>query len=444
MYRYLIIPLIVLSFRTAPAQDHNDFIHYDTLTYRLYLTNNWGELKNAGKEALRQGHDYYYLRMRLGIAFYETANYRGAIPHFQAALDFNSGDKTALEYLYYCYLFSGRHADVHALIPRLPMSFRVKNLLDRSSNITRFGLNYQYTFNNDREVFRNFTIPSDTSDGMQFLTRHFHYFSSSLGHTLSSRIHLQHMYTYIHKNDLFYYNGPDYAYVVPERNTSQHQYYLQARIRAFHGASFITSFHYVYTKSPALYKRQGFGHVIQLAPEFISNDVVLHLAYNQEAGPFNLDISGTYTYINQLRHWQQNLQLTCYPLGNLNMYSVTGISRITEHSRNITVDERYVFREKLGWKVTGSLWMELFGYTGNLKNFTDNLGASVFNSLDYIEYMAGGNLIFLLKNNTHFTLSYTLSRLHSTYNAYPAAEPVGTNHVHYNVHTLNGGIQWNF
>ena len=61
-----------------------------------------------GKIALKQDMDFYYLRMRMGIARYNQKKYRQACGHFKHALELNQADPLALEYLYYSLLFSGQ------------------------------------------------------------------------------------------------------------------------------------------------------------------------------------------------------------------------------------------------------------------------------------------------------------------------------------------------
>ncbi len=445
MQRLITILILAGCGLLVRGQTVKNFMYYDTVTYRQYTLGDWKNLKKTGKEALRKGHDYYYMRMRIGIAFYEKKQYRAAIPQFKQALRLNPNDRIALEYLYYSYMLSGRQADMQALVPRLPMSFRVKNLLDRKPGITQFGLNYQYTTNQESQIQTVYQPPQTiTTEGMQFLTRNFNYFNAYLTHSIYPGGQLQHMYTFITKKDLYYFNDLNNAYLIPERQTSQHQYYINGRFRLFSGGTLSASMHYLHVKSPTYYMRQGFGSPALVAPEFISNDVVFNLAFSQEAGPFTLEASATYSYINQLDHWQQNAQLIFYPFGNLNLYSVTGASRVSELSGSSFLEERYVFREKLGLKVAGPVWLELFAYTGDLKNYADNYGASVFNSLDQIRTMAGGNLIFLLKNNTRLQISYSSSLLNSSYSPYPPVEAGGTNTYKYYVYTINGGIQWNF
>jgi len=70
-------------------------------TYQLYNEENWYQLTEVGQEAVKNGLDYFYLRIRMGIAYFHLKNYRKAATHLEKALDFNGADASALEYLYF-------------------------------------------------------------------------------------------------------------------------------------------------------------------------------------------------------------------------------------------------------------------------------------------------------------------------------------------------------
>jgi len=88
------------------AQESLGFKQIDSLSYHHYINKNYTELFEVGKKAIKQNTDYYYLRMRLGIAYYQKHQYRLASKHFKQALEFNTGDSLAIEYLYYSYKFT--------------------------------------------------------------------------------------------------------------------------------------------------------------------------------------------------------------------------------------------------------------------------------------------------------------------------------------------------
>ena len=109
MQRLIIIILLYCFFGSLKAQERTDFSYLDSLTYKQYEDGRWKELTASGKQALRLGYDYYYMRMRIGISYYERKSYLNAISHFKKALEFNNNDQIATEYLYYCYLLSGKY-----------------------------------------------------------------------------------------------------------------------------------------------------------------------------------------------------------------------------------------------------------------------------------------------------------------------------------------------
>ena len=100
----------------AKAQARMDFTGVDTSTYRLYEKGEWKELTRVAREAYRQGIDYFYLRLRTGIAWYNLGNYMQAEINLEKALELNSTDRTAIEYLYYSYLMQKKGSDALGLL----------------------------------------------------------------------------------------------------------------------------------------------------------------------------------------------------------------------------------------------------------------------------------------------------------------------------------------
>ena len=105
----------LLAVHFANAQDTLNSGVVNQRTFDLYEQKSWKELDKQGADFLKKGYDYYYLRMRVGIAYYERKDYCLAEKHFNRALHFNSHDELAMEYLYYCYVFTGRHENARWL-----------------------------------------------------------------------------------------------------------------------------------------------------------------------------------------------------------------------------------------------------------------------------------------------------------------------------------------
>lgn len=72
MYRLTAILLLLSGALRAQELSYNKV---DSLTYTQFIMGRYNELEKTGKAALDQNIDFYYLRMRLGIAQYETHHY---------------------------------------------------------------------------------------------------------------------------------------------------------------------------------------------------------------------------------------------------------------------------------------------------------------------------------------------------------------------------------
>lgn len=127
--------ITLLSILGAKAQDSILSKEVEAKSYQLYTDKNWGELIKYGKKAVKAGYDYFYLEMRIGIAYYEKKNYSIAESHFKKALTYSSDDALALEYLYYCFIFNGRNEEARMLSKKFNSELAQKTSTDKQSSI---------------------------------------------------------------------------------------------------------------------------------------------------------------------------------------------------------------------------------------------------------------------------------------------------------------------
>ena len=69
MRRIIILSILLISYLGSQAQVKVNLDWYNDHTYRLYQEKNWAGLIELGDAAIKAGYDFYYLRLRLGIAF---------------------------------------------------------------------------------------------------------------------------------------------------------------------------------------------------------------------------------------------------------------------------------------------------------------------------------------------------------------------------------------
>ena len=103
---FFIIWVLIYSWDIKAQDDYHYLAQYKTL--ELYQKEEWNELIALGNQCIDKNIDFYYLRIRLGVAYFRQKKYTHAIQHLNKALDFNSKSDLAQELLYYSYNILGR------------------------------------------------------------------------------------------------------------------------------------------------------------------------------------------------------------------------------------------------------------------------------------------------------------------------------------------------
>ena len=115
-YRHIVICTVLclcsLFGKGQEFKKANDF------TYQLYQQEKWDSLIIVGDSIISSGLDFYYLRLRVGLAHYFKKQYLLAIPHFQEAVLMNEAENIAAEHLYYCYFQSGQYLQALKVISK--------------------------------------------------------------------------------------------------------------------------------------------------------------------------------------------------------------------------------------------------------------------------------------------------------------------------------------
>ena len=188
----------------------------ESYSYQLYLNKDWKQLGGFCDRAIRADYDYYYLRMRAGIACYETGNYRKAIRHFIKALGFNEGDEAALYYLYESYQYAGQYDEARNTSRYLDTaSLRVSGA-DRLKALAFVSLEGAVKFSDSAAKF-------NPAMYVQLAGQHY----------IKNRFSLFHAFTY--------YGQDEYR-----QSIRQYQYYLSSNIPLKHGLLLSPALHVLY------------------------------------------------------------------------------------------------------------------------------------------------------------------------------------------------------
>lgn len=357
MHKIIFFLFIISITNVLQAQVQKDFAYYNNETYQLYLDADWESLSELGKESIAYGHDFYYMRIRIGIAYYEQKKYLQAIRHFEKALEFSPGSQEVGEYLYYCYLYLGRANEAkkyysseetkaklfNSTTFEPGIKFSDNRALTRNTKYAFIGLSHELTkiislFHGYQRLVADFALPPDNS-------------SSGFGGGSA-------------RNETIY-------------SVNQNEYYAALSVLAAKGLYLIPAFHYQDVKS-------GTYH---------GKNKVFSFQAMRWLDKFKIYAGMSFSEINELRQNQYEGGLVFYPLGNLNLFLQT---QITSHSENSV--SNLVSFNKVGFKLFSTTWMDLFLSYGEMTNYSDLNGYVVYNQLD------------MLKSKIGFTLNQSLGK----------------------------------
>ncbi|HUX55488.1 MAG TPA: hypothetical protein VMV77_00820 [Bacteroidales bacterium] len=440
----IIITLLFVSIKLS-GQSTESFRYIDSLTYNQYAEKRWNDLIRTGNHSVKNGHDYYYMRMRIGIAYYEKHNYYKSANHFRKALEFNEKDQVALEYLFYSYYFSGRTPLAWDLISSFFPQNR-ERILDESK-IKKNSMTVESFFNDsgtDKIISEPESYFSDIETGNQIVTKYFMNNALYASHVVGKNASYFHSYTnLIKENYLNYLDGSVSAHLDPQR-VVQNQYYGSFNFFSSKGWVVSPSLHLLTVGYPIIsITTTGMNHSARTY-NVRSNGLHVGLAVSKSFGFIGVGAETGYFVYNSTKNWQGTFSLMAYPLGNNNIYFGAKLSTGKELNM-VSSDLKIVKGFTAGFSIGRKIWFEFSGLTGDLINYTDNNGLYIYNSLDILKNKLTGRIIIPF-NKAGITIfaGGGISSYSSELLSEDGIISYGTNKLNYNSNNFTGGISWNF
>lgn len=486
MQRYFLLGCILfagLIYFEAQGQDQNfDFKSVESKSLSFFNNSQWNELINFGNEAINAGHDYYYLRLRIGIAYFKQNNFLMAIYHLEKALNLNQSDTIGREYLYFAYQYTNRSLEAHTLSKNFNKTLAEKTNLSKSKVIFQAMINGgAIVSNNVTKNKDNYSINQwDTTYASQILNNDKFLLRAQLGLNLSHRMRASVTYTNLttarlqqirapeliisgHFTQVYppaVYQGNIYDYQMErysfESTMNQQSVYTTLIYNLGNGlsvspAAHLLFIHYNYLqtdKNEIAYLEQpwhtenSYKTIYQITEtDTTFRNYILSLSGYKSLRIFKLGLGGSYSNINNRNQYQGTFSFTWFPAGNLNFYAS---SRFTSQYDQTVNEYRFLIYQLLGFKITQKLWAEAFITVGEMLNFNENNGEVVFNSGDLLKFRTGLNFILPISQQTDITLSYHFSA-HETY-LINESNSGGTylQPLSYENQLILGGISWKF
>lgn len=438
---------------TAIAQISEEAKQIDIQTYNLYTGAKWDELIDAGNKAISSGIDFYYLRMRLGIAYYYQKNYMSASEHFTKAIEYVPKDPPAYEYLYWSLVFSGREKEARLLASEMSEQLRIDIKAIPVKVIKDFYTEGGFTFNGDYKENPYSGFGTDTLIyGEQKPDKKSSYISLNFNIIPWKRLTVFTGYNNINitsnKKIVSIGNNPENF----EVSTVQNEFYFNAGVYTGKGFTFSGILHYLNVKVNDVNATVNTttGGITYTKTSNTLNDYVGLFSIEKSLNHFKFILGNSYSKLNKARQVQNGLTVLYFPFGNLDFYSVTDLIVHSENKEDTIINPsgsyltRGIVKQKIGVKVVDKLWLEAFYMFGNAENFHEDNAFVVFNSANVMNNRFGINLISPVASSLQLSLRYQYYKqdipelIYETSTTYKIIEKSNT------FHKIIGSIKWTF
>lgn len=489
LIKYSLFLVLLISAKSYGA-DTKSFAYYDSLTYDLYIRQEWKKLTVTGKEALKDGYDYYYLRVRIGIAYYKLNNYMQSITQFRKALQFNSGDPTATGYLYNALLESGMREEAALFACRQQTVLSAEGYKKKPLEFIYAEGGYTPDAINGHQAIDLIGNDSIYGEEDTYADQTYFHAGISLNVLPAFSCYLGYSNLWVNKENHFVGNtiinhldsivpmdyGKEYFYSSPGKifdtlipyKVEQHEFYIAASWIPMPNLSITPAFHYISGTS------QSFTSVLQLIQRidtayYLASDQTLHFFNNtvsryviSQQGinyrnyvislaalkvwrNFSFGLYGTYGRLANIgKQVQAGVSATWYPFGNINLYATTSLTGFANGS-----DKRLIYDQTITLKIVPNLWLEGLLTLGNLSLYNEKNAFVAFNLADRIKIRKGANLVITLGRHIDLSLIYRFYTKEFDFFYYKKSPSeirpilVTATTTYYN-HSLLGGLKWKF
>ncbi len=430
------IVLLLFFVNNSAAQIVQNVPSVDKKTYELYLAKDWDKLIKIGKNALRNGIDFYYLNYRLGIAYYEKQNYAQAIKYFKKVNLSNPNDDTIKEYLYYSYLLSSRYDDARLLGNNFSDKMK-KRLGIRIANPFFSAIHLSAKF----DIVEDYTYTSQSNEKIdQQVVQKQSWYSFGAEHLIGNNITLMGVFSKTNIENAVNNTNPD----LPEKYTgkvNQNQYYVSLKYHLGNGFNTALGLHYLSTELYAPTTRtQGNGKSRNFnLYSYKEKSFVVSANISKSFSIFNATLETSIANLNNKTQIQPSLSLRIYPFGNNTFFLETKGIYIAETDGVISTNYSTI-KQSFGFKIKKYSFISPSITYGELLNFTDFNAFIVNNDIDKTKLRIE-NYINIGFNEGYFNVffNYRYNIKENTYKINNANKAID-----YNSQNILLGIKWYF
>ncbi len=415
--------LFLMGYFTSIAQQEAlTYESTDSITYRQYRERDFKGLRRTGLQAIEQDIDFYYLRMRLGISYYESSNYEAALEHFKRAYSMNPTDDVVQEYYYYSLLFTNRKED--ALDIAEAGGERLQRLCGYpQQNRSRFARSFETIALTGGITLTDPSADAATKDyksggvyaesavqGAMSLT------SVYIANAPTTRWKIKNYFTIFSISSVGIVQST-IPTVAREYSNTGFQHNIMTDYIFKNGFQAGVAAGLYKERSTRLTARFEGSNITPVIYDYLYDNIAFTTSLYSGYRISNVHVSLSASFGNLAKKSQSQVEsgITYYPFGNQNYYATAYVAVL--HNDTMT---NPIVSIKLGAKLLPTVWCEAKGGYGNHHNYIGAFGVEAYNTVDPIMAHAGIGLIFGWKSMT-LRPNYTLQQRESSTLRYSTA-----------------------
>ena len=195
--RFLLLLPMVIALAPFQGRSQGNYAQTDQSTYRLYMGKEWDSLITLGHRAIRNHIDYYYLRVRMGVAYDARNQFIRSSWQYDRALQFNSRDPFATGQRYVSLTNANRPFQARAMEPQMTREQR-EQMCRKTPVLSFVTLDLGYTLSNAYSKINTTDLMGpDSIYGEADLYGNDYFANLGIGFNLSDRFTLIAGYTYL-------------------------------------------------------------------------------------------------------------------------------------------------------------------------------------------------------------------------------------------------------
>jgi hypothetical protein len=389
--KYVLVIILLWCCQCVKAQE-NSIQVADSTSAELSRSSEWKQLITYGHQTIANGTDFPGLRLRVAFAWFITGNYKAALAEYTEILNKDAYNPTARYYAFYCAQFLNND---------LQASYNAK-FWDKD-NLKKEGMS----------PFGLIDVGGETGGKFVDNNRRGNGFFSRIGLTnrLGWRLQLEQSVIYF-RQDVFNRVGFGFHADRFTVTDDQAEYFAKLSYALNQKISLLSSYHYLNTKYNSI--------------NYHSNLVLLGVKY---AGTY-VDLQADINFGDLIKQpiTQYNAKLTYYPLGNLNLYTISRLS-----DKYLKNTNHFIYSQAIGFKLAKNTWLESAATFGSQEDYLDADGLYVYNSIDNTRFKFNETAFFQLNEHAQFRLIYTYEKKADAY--FP---------INYNQNSVTLGFLWKF